>query len=603
MPRSTIASISIDTIRRFVDDQSFARAHDYAASGYIFGGSHSQDKSGRHTIRAQSGGQSGGPYWVSALVHSQKIISAQCDCPIGIESDGHCKHVAAMLLHWLEQPNEFVEVEDLSTVLDCLTKPELIKLIENLLAHAPQLVRHVVGEMPKAQGGVDNANQAPNPKPSQLQVEAIFNSSRLWSHRDIHSVDGELRRIVDKASTRANNGDWIGAVEIHIGVLHALMPILHQFDENWDYPLMHIRQCVASLQDGLQLVTAPSKLRSAILDALVFTIRTDINVLGGLGASEGAADILANDATLEERLAIAQTLWADIDQANAETRKDTTRSHSHWSQGKLGMIVLKLVGNQLKDSDYLKLCRNAHLLAPAIQFMLQRGRIAEAEDMAKTASDYELVGLAGTFKSNGNADSAVKLMLPRARTSTDSRIAVWLRDHFAEVGQIAEAYQWAKQVISLHPTLEDYRHLKALWTTPNNWPDERESVLTTIKTARWESVYIDILLEEQLYDEAIAFVEAPKTDRVRGSYHVAQAVENTRPKDAIRLYAPVVTAHIAERKRPSYTEAVTLLVHMRTLYHRLQQDSDWAIYLLQIQETARRLPALAQELAKRAIDL
>ena len=603
MPVQKEPALTIDAVHAFVGDQSFVRAQEYAAQGYIFDCSHSQDKSGRHSIRAQSGGNSGGPYWVGILIHKQQIVSAKCSCPVGVESAGHCKHVAAALLHWLEQPNEFVEVEDLSTVLDRLSKSELTKLIENLLTLAPHLVRQVVGEKSRSRQAASNANttQEPNPKPSQVQVEALLNSSRLWSHRDIHSVDGELRRVVDKAVTRADNGDLFGAAEIYIGMLHALMPILHQFDENWSYPLVHIRQCVVGLQDCLENAEASSKLRSAILDTLIFTIRIDISELGGLGASEGVVDILVNSATPEERLAIAQTLRADIDQANIKTKGEARQFRSQWSQEKIGLIVLKLLDNQLDDTAYLTLCRDAHLLEPAIRLMLTRGRIDEAEKLTVTASDYELVGLANTFKAASHADSAVKLLLGRAKTSADSRLAEWLRGHFAEANQVAEACEWAKRVLELHPSIEDYRHLKTLWPEPSTWPRERESVLTIIKATRWESVFVDILLEEQLYEEAIEFVEAPKSNR--SGYRVAQAVEATRPEDAIRLYAPVIAAHIAERKRQAYAEAADLLVRMHTLYRRCQRESEWAIYLAQIQETARQLPALSQEIAKRAIEL
>ena len=109
------------------------------------------------------------------------------------------------------------------------------------------------------------------------------------------------------------------------------------------------------LQDCLESAEAPSKLRSAILDALTFTIRTDISELGGLGASEGVADMLVNSATPEERLAIAQTLRADIDQANIKTKGEARQFRSHWSQEKLGLIVLKLLDNQLDDTAYLTL--------------------------------------------------------------------------------------------------------------------------------------------------------------------------------------------------------------------------------------------------------
>src|SRR5262245_38270502 len=116
-----MAELTANTIRRYVGDTSFQRGEDYFRNEMVVNGRRVGD-----TLKADCHGSRGTPYRVSATVKAGEIVEAQCSCPIG----SHCKHIAAMLLTWLERPDNFVSVEEINTALEKRSKVELIALVE-----------------------------------------------------------------------------------------------------------------------------------------------------------------------------------------------------------------------------------------------------------------------------------------------------------------------------------------------------------------------------------------------------------------------------------------------------------------------------------------
>lgn len=104
-------TLTTNTLRHWVGDESFRRGERYYRDGMII---HTR-RTGT-SLKAESHGSGGNLYRVLATVEDGQIVSADCSCPVG--DGGHCKHVAAVLLTWLNQPDDFQEVEDTSTALE-----------------------------------------------------------------------------------------------------------------------------------------------------------------------------------------------------------------------------------------------------------------------------------------------------------------------------------------------------------------------------------------------------------------------------------------------------------------------------------------------------
>ena len=81
------------------------------------------------------------PYRVQVAFDGTGISTALCSCPVGTPTYGNrgCKHIAALLLTWQEQPETLVEIDDLDIILERKDKSELIALIKQLLAKQPEV--------------------------------------------------------------------------------------------------------------------------------------------------------------------------------------------------------------------------------------------------------------------------------------------------------------------------------------------------------------------------------------------------------------------------------------------------------------------------------
>jgi uncharacterized Zn finger protein len=76
---------------------------------------------------------------------------------------------------------------------------------------------------------------------------------------------------------------------------------------------------------------------------------------------------------------------------------------------------------------------------------------------------------------------------------------------------------------------------------------------------------------------------------------VAEAAEESRPRDAIRLYLEEVERLIAGRGRGSYAEAANYLLRVRAVYEQIGEEKAWQTLIANLREKNRRLPAMQDE--------
>jgi len=89
------------------------------------------------TLKASCLGSSAPSYRVEVALDEEGIAGAECSCPVG--ASGQCKHIAALLLTWLNNPESFAQIADTQTALEERSKPELIALVRQMLQRYPDL--------------------------------------------------------------------------------------------------------------------------------------------------------------------------------------------------------------------------------------------------------------------------------------------------------------------------------------------------------------------------------------------------------------------------------------------------------------------------------
>ena len=158
-------------MRRWIDARSFERGQGYFRTGRI---RHPRRQGG--ALKAECEGSMLHPYHVKARLGASGIASADCSCPVG--DGGHCKHVAALLLTWINDPGAFSDAQTLQARLDGRSKEDLIRLIAEMIGRHPTLEMLVELPIVRAAG---EAWEAVEPETIRRQVRhALLHSGNDW---------------------------------------------------------------------------------------------------------------------------------------------------------------------------------------------------------------------------------------------------------------------------------------------------------------------------------------------------------------------------------------------------------------------------------------
>lgn len=133
--------LTLDAVRAWVGDHEIGKGRPYAEGPAVVGCVRTDS-----TLRASVRGTRIRPYRVRVSLEAGRVAFAECSCPVGYY--GKCKHVAAVLLAYLESPPRFVELTDADANLAARDKPELVALVKMLLRRAPELEQLLARPVP-----------------------------------------------------------------------------------------------------------------------------------------------------------------------------------------------------------------------------------------------------------------------------------------------------------------------------------------------------------------------------------------------------------------------------------------------------------------------
>jgi uncharacterized Zn finger protein len=570
-------------LKRWLEGASLERGRNYFAQGAIY----NQRRQGS-VLRAACHGSHRPSYSVQVVLGTQGVLAGHCSCPVG--ADGRCKHAAALLLAWLDDPGSFRQAEALEQSLARHSKAELVRLIEQMIQRYPDLERLVELAALHAQPA-----QEVDPEAIRRQVQAAFAraSDRWESQADIAQ---DLHPILELADDYAEQGHCGNAALVYHTVAEETLEDQEQIvrDEGGDLHFV-VANCVRGLANCLAGVEAPAE-REAILRALFDIYRWDV-LAGGVGIGDHVPDALAEHSAPGEKVRIGE--WID-----AALPAGTAWSDDYHRQV-LGGLWLRLVGEEIDDEAFLDICRNTGRLVDLADRLLALGRHEEAINITARATDYDLLALADTFVRYGQAAEASRLVRERARTSKDQRLVEWLKQQASQQGNLAEALALAESLFWGRPSLQAYQEMRRLAQVVGEWAPLRAQTLARLSEGRNIALLAEIYLDESELDLALQAVE----DLDKGhavwawgsqslSLRAAEAVEASRPEAAIRLYLRHAERLIAQRGRDNYAAAAHYLQRVHALYRQTGEMEAWQALIQKIREPNRTLRALQDELKK-----
>ena len=375
--------------------------------------------------------------------------------------------------------------------------------------------------------------------------------------------------------------------------------------EEWYHPEEEgldelVKACIQALGDCLADERVDRVAREKIIEVLFVIYEHDLEA-GSIGFAASASDLLVRNTTPLER----QTIAGWVREALADEEEEITGSR----RKEYGKFLLDLEQDILDDETYLRICRETGRTSDAINRLLTLGRVDEAvRDIQAVADDGTFLGLADLFVQHGQDAVAERLVKERPQKTQDLRLLEWLKKYYRAREKHAAALEIAETIFRIRPYLGDYKEIRDLARQLDRWETLRPELLDFLDKEQNTTLLIQIALDEGEIDKALELVKVEQQKRPTSYGHhyyggyfdmslqVAQAAEETRPREAIALYRQRAEELIAQRGRKSYQAACKYLAKVRMLYERLGENEVWASYIAELREQNKSLRALKEEL-------
>ncbi len=373
-----------ELIHEQANDRSYERGREYYFAGAIYSPAWQTTPGGIALTSKCSG--SGDDYSLRVELDENGIISTSCTCPYDL--DGDCKHIVALLLKYLNQPEKFSEQKSVADLLSSLDKEALIAIITRLVKHNPDLYDELelaipavkVAAQPKTTVKVaaTEKRQTDVSEPMYRKlVQKIFKQNR---HHDYYDDDesapaylGDLEETLQTARQALDAGDAEGAFII-------LRVLFEETVDEYDADMDYDGEVAGFIQDlGMPLAEA---ILSVELDAqerteLQKSLRETYDKMADeIESSE--LDVIFSALQYGWNGTPASEAQVEQDEDEAEYDEDEDENEDIWMAfNALQQARLNVLERQGRIDEFLQLAQTADTHRYVLK-LLQLGRMDEA---------------------------------------------------------------------------------------------------------------------------------------------------------------------------------------------------------------------------------
>lgn len=621
-----LPALSVPEIRAWTGDRNYAKGQPYFRGGAL----RSLRRMGM-TLRAGCQGTAPTPYEVEITLDAGGIAVGTCSCPVGY--GGHCKHAAALLMAWLQDPEVFEEVVDVAAVLPTLDREQLARVVSQVYARFPQvkvwldleLTRQAGPPAPQTVAALAALTDERDPKRVVGDVSKALDDARTY-HQEAGVLPRGVADVLAAARAATAQGDHARAATLSLAVIegasdalrraledvedgpeeygNGYYPYSNYYDEEGGYldmmeagriPILALDEAATSLGACLEHLSDPTQ-RAAALDAFyaLETLGVESYVLENASFPETAYSTLTERTTPDERRGLVERFLAD-------------RPKSDWYRREYDALhralLLALAHGVADDDDYLALCRELGATEPMLDELLRLGRVDEA--VAELRALPTPLPFEAVFTRHGLSDRFYLAVRELPDAAGNPLLVRWLRDQAEARGDLEMALLLARRAYDATQAIENYRALRAIAKKLNRWDVLRDAIFRRVRQSGDWAALTELQLEEGEIDDALETVERV-SDRADPQYSaaltlrlkVAAAAEAARPEAAIALYTAAAESYVGVRTRQYYGRAAELLTRVRDLYRAHDQGDAWQALIKRFREDYRRLSALQDELAQ-----
>lgn len=527
---------------------------------------------------------SGAPYYqLQVRIDDGGFENAFCSCPY--DWGGYCKHLVALMLTYIHDPEEFVELQNTTRLLSGMEKEDLVKLVVKMVGDDPNKNFQLQNDLQKI--GENMGEGTPGKKRKTTVKKADYRRKIRYI---LHSLDGyrpseaywlvsgmvgELIEVRDSAALFLNDGDAEGALIILTTLLTEAAKAFGNIDDsNGDMGYLMGELLVPMVETILSANL--SKPQSA---KLVKELRPVIAELEEYGIDYLGAILEAADAG-----------WSDDpERILAET----------YDQEVLNEARMNVLERQGRNDEYLKLCLTIGETLRYVMKQIELGRVETGFDMARktlTRTDHALA-IAKRLRDVGKLDEAIEIAwIGMELEGRKNELGVWLGQVEEAQGRKAQAIRAYREAFISSPSFGLYKILKKL--SGDDWEAMRPGLMSNLNEKADSRTLAEIYLHEKQWDAAIALVNRIGDQSYQLVADVATKVEKHRPEWVIEVSKRQALELIGRTQSKYYAIAVDWLVRVRNAYFRMGMEAEWEEYLDELRRTYFRRRALLAEMER-----
>ncbi len=550
-------------------------------------------------------------YRVTIGFKNQKVDSAICSCPYNFE--GWCKHIVAVLLQ-AKQTKDIEERPSLNQMLEQLDLEKTRKLVHSLVSEFPDIIDAIdvqVGILttPKSTRSKSSSKsdmskaaqtKAEHPEidrsPFRQQIRYVLRKELHANSYEYYEEDPFSDMIsveIEKAKKFIEAGDSFRAFVMLYAVAEELCDYTEEI-ENY---------CgdVSDLVYGLDEAIAETSL------ATDFTIEERQKWIAEI---EGTQDVLGADFDIS-LAAIAQGWDAPHVQAslrgeyNDHLTEDQIEILSS-DPDDLGYLRLRILAAQERFDEYLNFAKAYNFPTLYTRMLIQLGRLDEAIAAAQDVhSESDALEIANQLIAQGAEKEALNIAYKGLQLHKEENkhysslelavLTATLAERFGENEILLKA-----KLISfkMRPSLTDYHKIRDL--TKTQWSSIKPDLIKHLSTTSSDEAKVDIFLEEEMYDEAIAIANAHYCS-IGIRLRVMKAVVKINPKWVVAKSQVLAEEIINSGNSKAYENAIAWLEQMRKGYLAMKKEKDWLSYRSQLVTTHGKKRKLMELLNRKGL--
>jgi len=574
-------------IRSACAPQSFERGQEYYHSDAIY-----------NTVRlgnlliADCEGTSAPCYRVQVGLDEAGVHSAACTCPY--DWGGYCKHIVALLLTYIHEPELFVERSEPEDLLAPLSREDLVKLMGKLLRRQPDLYDWLEAEIQKPQRKGKHTRTAPvSAQGYRRQISSILHSldrmrpSQAYWHMD--EMVGQLGEVQGSARQFLENGDAQSALTI-------LMALVEEVSSQYEL-LDDSNGTLGGFMDDLRLPLAEAILSADMAETEREAISSKLEELAAHLSDYGIEE------ALNVAIAAAVRGWSGGEagaRGAVQAREGDGGKWEAWISASLNEAKLNVLQRRGEVEAYLALARSAGHYTRYAAKLLDLGRIDEgvATAMAHLTTAEEALVIAQRLRELGRVQEAIRLGEHGLSLAGEKyELARWLGPLEEGCGYPDKALHAYLVGFAEGPSLSDYSTIQRL--AGPTWNDLKPKVMEMLRISHNTDALADVLLAEGEWDAAIGVADEKKGWGYSSLVEkVADAVVPHRPDWVIKVCRRQAEELIETRQSKHYGAAAHWLTKMKAAFVSRGLEREWKDYLEELRNKYSRRPALQAELRR-----